>query len=65
VRVKADDLPAAFELSVNARAQTATLHHEGWSELKLQPATFVGGTNECKLIVKTGALSFDWMDWSN
>ena len=66
IKVRTDHLPAAFTLSSNdsrADTQKVTISEEGWQELKLNPVSFVKGSNRVKLIVEDGTVSIDWLEF--
>jgi hypothetical protein len=62
-RVKAETTPAEFQVSLNGQTQEVTVTAEGWVELKLKPVEFAKGNNRLKLLVKQGAVSFDWLEF--
>jgi endoglucanase len=63
VKAKAQNSPVVFQLSLNDSTQDATIAESGWVELKLTPVNFVEGANRLKLLVKRGAVQFDWVSF--
>ena len=61
LKAKAEGGPAIVELSANGRAQEITVSGTDWSEVPLKAVPFSRGTNRLKVLVKSGALSFDWI----
>ena len=61
VRAKSESAPAVFVISVNGNDQEVTASGKGWVEFKLNPVKLTSGSNQVRLSVKKGALSFDWM----
>ena len=63
VRAEAENAPAAFEISVNGRAQQVSLNNQGWQELILRKVRLSAGGNSIKLTVNKGTVAFDWMEF--
>lgn len=63
VRVKVDQAPAVFELSVNGKAEDVTASADSWAEVQVKPIRLAAGPNRLKLLVKSGAAHFDWFQF--
>ncbi len=63
VRAKPAETPAQFEVSVNDETQQVAISQPGWVELKLRPVQFKKGRNRLQLKVKSGNVSFDWLEF--
>lgn len=64
MRVKAESEPAAVEVICNGRTQGAVpVTGTDWAELKLKPLSLASGTNQFKLLVRQGTVSFDWVEF--
>lgn len=61
VRVRAERLPASFDLLVNGKAQKVNVEGNDWVELKLEPVDLLDGANRLKLQVTRGVVCFDWL----
>ena len=61
MRVKVEGGPAVVELSLSGRTQDATLSGTEWSEIPLKALSFSEGANRLKFLVKSGAVSLDWL----
>jgi len=61
MKAKADGGPAVVELSVNGHTQDVTLTATEWSEVPLKAIPFSQGANRLKVLVKSGAVSLDWI----
>jgi hypothetical protein len=63
VKVKAENAPVKFQISVNGDRQEAVAAGQDWTELKLKPVKLAQGANQIKLSVETGAAEFDWLEF--
>lgn len=63
VRVRAESVPAVFEISVNGNSQEIAANDNGWVEFKLKPVGLASGANQVKLAVTNGTVGIDWMDF--
>jgi hypothetical protein len=67
ITVKAEKLPATLAISLNEASpdkyQQVNISQEGWRELKLNPVPLVKGPNHLKLLVSSGTISIDWIDF--
>jgi endoglucanase len=67
IKVKTAELPAALEISINEASpdkyQKVDISEKGWQELKLKLVDLVKGPNRLKLLVRTGTISIDWIDF--
>ena len=63
VRVKAENAPVSLRLSVGNSSQQIAVSDLNWTEMPLQPVTFVKGVNQVKLAVEKGAVLVDWMQF--
>jgi hypothetical protein len=63
IKAKAKSASAVFEISVNGTSQEVTADGTGWIDYKLQPVSLVAGANQVKLMVKSGSLDFDWIEF--
>ena len=63
IKAKAKSASSVFEILVNGASHEVTADGKGWIEYKLQPVSLVSGTNQVKLMVKSGSLDFDWIEF--
>jgi endoglucanase len=67
IKVKAEKLPAKLAISLNEASpdkyQQVNISQEGWRELKLDPVPLLKGPNHLKLLVSSGTISIDWIDF--
>ena len=61
MRAKADGGPAVVELSINGHTQDVTITGTDWNDVALKTIPFSQGANRLKFLVKSGAVSFDWI----
>lgn len=61
MKAKTQGGPAVVELSVNGHAQEVTISGTDWSELPLKAVPFAQGANRLKVLIKSGAVSLDWI----
>lgn len=61
MKAKANGGPAVIELSAGGRTQEVPLTGTDWSEVPLKAVSFSQGANRLKVLVKSGAVSLDWI----
>jgi endoglucanase len=61
MKVKAEGGPAVIELSAGGRTQQVFLTGTDWNEVPLKAMPFAQGANQLKVLVKSGAVFFDWI----
>ncbi|MBN1507402.1 MAG: cellulase family glycosylhydrolase [Sedimentisphaerales bacterium] len=61
MKAKTSGGPAVVELTMNDSTQDVTVTGTDWSEVPLKAIPFTQGTNRLKVLVKSGAVSLDWV----
>ncbi len=61
IRVKADAIPSAFEISCDGLAREVPVAETGWTQIDLGDVELTEGDHKVTLTVTEGTMCFDWM----
>ena len=61
IRVRAKVSPATFQVTQGDFLQELTVTSSDWTEIKLKAIPLSAGTNQLRLLVKSGAIAVDWL----
>jgi endoglucanase len=61
VKARAESGPAVLQTFVNGISQEMAVDDTNWAELKLKPVSLSSGTNQVKLLIKSGLVGVDWI----